>query len=446
MGALRDKSERVRRENEKNNPEETRAKREKEEEEKRQFEETKRKFLEKQKKELERDHPTYTAPKSKKKKDEEFDLDRGNSRVKGDGDKVTKQFKGTKKLQEKLVDEEFQRAKEFAKQFPGADVPVVKRDKDGLPYLEYPYLDKVRDMKPEERDRIYREIAEALKKAKKVMPDYKDNVYIDENGRPVIRDLTHLRDAPPTSDAYKAIETQSDDLDNRLRQLDEDIEKKSRSWINWNTKELEAEKEALEKEKEETQKKLREIEEAEKQKNDEETEKPGTWVFTAILHKTFPDVFNKYGVEFVKNTLVKDLYAINMLIITQMTEQGENNMFFKALSDGLGFQKNEHLQNKNKYTQLRNKYLGMYSKSRAELIANTPVISDEIRVGLMSVFYTIDLRFPNYFSEPIKEMITSYSNTNQSLRYTANSIKLLNSAKSSKNRYYKLLSRGSDNT
>jgi hypothetical protein len=275
----------------------------------------------------------------------------------------------------------------------------------------------------------------------KEMRDMKDNIYKDKDGNYVLKDLTHLRDIKPDNDEYRSKESQSQGLDRALEDIEAQIEKKSRNWISWDTKELEAQRDALRAEKEEAERRMKEIEQEEKDKNKDEADKPGTWVFTAILNNTFPQVFEDYGMDVVKESLVKDLYAINMLLITEMTNHSENNLFFKVITKALGFEKNQKQNNKNKYSELRNKYLGMYSPARAKIIANTPVVADEIRIGLMSVLTEINNRFPNYFSPPIKDMINIYSSSNQSLKYTANTTIILDSAQKSNNIYYRMLSR-----
>jgi hypothetical protein len=360
--------------------------------------------------------------------------------VVGDGDKVRKRFKGSKKLQEKLVQEEYDKAHEMLKQFDGVGAPVIKRDKDGTPYLEYDQLEKVKDLDKKEMEKAFKQVEEALKKMGKEMPDMRDNLYKDDKGNYVLKDLTHLRDAKPDNDEYRSTENKSRDLDKSLEDIEIQIEKKSRNWISWDTKELEAQRDELRSQKEEAERNLRELEEAEKNK-DKEEEKPGTWVFTAVLQESFGGVFEKYGIEYVKQALVKDLYAINMLLITELTDSSEINLFYKVITEALGFEKGNNLGNKNKYSQLRNKYIGMYSPSRAKKIANTPIISDEIRIGLMSIFAEIDQRFPEYFSMPIKEMIDQYSKSNGSLKYTTNTIKILDSSLKNNNKYYRMLSR-----
>jgi hypothetical protein len=158
MGALKDKANQRRESKESRRPSAPKEKSESEKEAERKFEEAEREYTRREKEKLTDEYPSYQPPTSKKPKGDPFKLDRGNSIVEGDGDKVTKRFKGSKKLQEKLVQEEFDKATEMLKQFDGAGAPVIKRDKDGTPYLEYEQLEKVKDLDKKEMEKAFKQV------------------------------------------------------------------------------------------------------------------------------------------------------------------------------------------------------------------------------------------------------------------------------------------------
>ena len=368
-------------------------------------------------------------------------LDRGNSKIRfkenPDGTKkVLKEINlGTKSANKNYANEEIKRAKSLKERFPDTPVPIMIIDKNGNVSLETPYLEKVsinsqltKDQKTE-LDDFYRKLGEKGV----TMGDAKANTYRDSNGKLVLKDLTHIELTPLTPGIIYD-ENYHETITDQKAELIEEIKRVGKKWFDNDTSKLEEQLRAIEE-----QERHIELEKNRKDLEVEESkEKEGTWIFTAVLKNNFPEVFEKFGPEVVKNNLVKDLYAINMLIITQIMNYDDSNTskFVKLLYPDINV-----MLIKLGYKNLRERYIKLHSQKRADIISNTPILKDEILTGLMSILCSINLVNPNYFSPSIKEMLRLYTVSDKSLKYVQNVIKLIESADSKNNIYLKMINK-----
>ncbi|MGL4758021.1 MAG: hypothetical protein ACRCXZ_01685 [Patescibacteria group bacterium] len=334
---------------------------------------------------------------------------------------TTKNF-GKSKESRRQAEEQLKNAQELKKRMPNTIVPELSRDKYGNYVLISPTMTDLKSsgLSEREKDRITAKLLKDLEKAGYSVSDARNNILLDENGNPYIHDLTHLRKAPESAARDNEYKQYKRDIEKSLSTLEtlekQREEKANRRFLSRDTTELDILIEA-EKEKLRNSKNSQSLREEELRK--EEEEKKGTWIFTAVLEKNFPKIFESFGSAEVKDLLVKQLYPINMLVISTNIE---NNTLFGKLLKNIFTDKNLVP----KYKEMRGKYLDLYTKKRADLASSMPVFKDEVLVGLMSIFAAIDDQNPRYFSQPLKQMIQEYKDSNKSLRYYSNFVKILN--------------------